>query len=91
MIFREIQEKVLVPLSPSWEEVENMIPSDWIPGPLNKGEGVKFVNPHKRGEQILLEKGVPTSGDPLHQGPYMKVSRNGTVERIPLEGNPTLR
>ena len=75
----------------SWEEAEKLIPSDWLKGPLNKGEGVKYINPHKRGEQILLERGNPMSRDPLHQGPYIKVSRNGEIVRIPLEGNPTLQ
>jgi hypothetical protein len=58
--------------------------------PMKKGNGVKFVNPHKKGEQILLEKGWPNAKDLLHSGPYMKVSRNGKVERIPLKGNQVL-
>jgi RHS repeat-associated protein len=73
-----------------WSEAEDIIPKDWIQGPLNKGEGIKYVNPNKNGEQILLEKGIPGAKDPLHSGPYMKVSRNGEVTRIPLEGNPVL-
>jgi len=32
-----------------------------------------------------LEKGWPGAKDPLHAGPYMKISRNGKVERIPLQ------
>lgn len=75
----------------TWDEAESLIPKNWTRGPLNKGEGIKFVNPEKKGEQILLERGWPGAKDPLHSGPYMKVSRNGTVERIPLQGNPTLR
>ncbi|MBL7790954.1 MAG: hypothetical protein JNK77_01425 [Saprospiraceae bacterium] len=75
----------------SWKEAENLIPKDWVRGPLKKGEGIKFVNPHKKGEQILLEKGWPGAKDPLHAGPYMKISRDGQVMRIPLVGNPTLK
>jgi RHS repeat-associated protein len=75
----------------TWEEAESLIPKDWIRSPLNKGDGIKFVNPAKKGEQILLEKGWPSAKDPLHAGPYMKISRNSTVERIPLQGNPTLK
>jgi hypothetical protein len=75
----------------TWKEAESLIPKGWTRGPLNKGEGIKFVNPAKNGEQILLEKGWPGAKDPLHSGPYMKVSRNGTVTRIPLQGNPTLK
>ncbi len=36
-----------------------MVPESWTSGPLSKGEGIKYVNPAKKGEQILLEKGVP--------------------------------
>ncbi len=75
----------------SWNEVENLIPKDWIKNPLNKGVGIKFVNPNKKGEQILLEKGFLESKDALHRGPYMKISKDGNVTRIPLEGNPTLK
>lgn len=75
----------------TWKEAESLIPKGWTRGPLNKGEGIKFVNPAKKGEQILLEKGWPGAKDPLHAGPYMKISRNGTVERVPLQGNPTLK
>jgi len=75
----------------SWEEIEALIPASWQRGALNKGEGIKFINPAKKGEQILLEKGFPESKDLLHQGPYMKVSRNGIVERIPLKGNPSIK
>lgn len=75
----------------SWKEAEALIPENWIRSAPNKGEGIKFVNPTKKGEQIILEKGTPGAKDPLHSGPYMKVSRNGRVTRIPLKGNPTLK
>lgn len=58
---------------------------------MKKGEGIKFSNPNKRGEMILLEKGWPGATDPLHAGPYMRISRDGQIIRIPLEGNPTLK
>lgn len=72
----------------SWEEVEAMIPENWLREALKKGEGIKFINPNKRGEQILFEKGWQGAKDLLHIGPYLKISRNGKVERIPLKGNP---
>ncbi len=75
----------------TWKEAKNLIPKGWTRGPLKKGKGIKFVNPNKKGEQILLEKGWPGAKDPLHAGPYMKISRNGKVTRIPLAGNPTLK
>lgn len=35
--------------------------------------------------------GKVTDPNPLKQGPYMRISRNGTVtDPIPLFGNPTL-
>jgi len=75
----------------TWKEAESLIPKGWTRGPLNKGEGIKFVNPAKKGEQILLEKGWQGAKDPLHSGPYIKISRDGQVTRIPLQGNPTLK
>jgi len=33
----------------SWEEAESLIPKDWIPSSMNKGEGIKYVNPAKKG------------------------------------------
>eukprot|EP01132_Coremiostelium_polycephalum_P001037 gene1037-1315_t len=74
-----------------WKEVKKLIPKDWIQKPLNKGHGIKFVNPHKKGEQILLEKGWSNAKELLHSGSYMKVSRDGKVIRIPLAGNPVLK
>ena len=75
----------------TWKEAKSVIPKGWKRTSLNKGKGIKFVNPNKKGEQILLEKGWRGAKDPLHAGPYMKVSRNGKVTRIPLSGNPTLK
>lgn len=75
----------------TWQEAEDIIPKDWKRGPLKKGEGVKYINPHKKGEQVLLEKGWPSAKEPLHTGPYMKISRDGQVTRLPLAGNPTLK
>lgn len=74
----------------TWKEIEDLIPEDWVKGPLNKGEGIKFVNPSKKGEQILLEKGWIGAKELLHAGPYLKISRDGVVNRIPLSGNPIL-
>jgi hypothetical protein len=75
----------------TWDEIKKIIPNDWITMSMKKGDGIKYVNPHKKGEQILLERGWPNATDPLHSGPYVKTSRNGTVVRIPLEGNPVLK
>lgn len=75
----------------TWEEAESLIPQTWARSPLKKGDGIRFVDPDRLGDQILLERGTPRASDPLHAGPYIKVSRNGVVTRIPLEGNPALK
>lgn len=73
------------------QDVEKLIPNNWVSSPLKKGEGIKYLNPDKKGEVIMIEKGWPGHTDPLHQGPYARISRDGQVTRIPLEGNPTLK
>lgn len=55
-----------------------------------KGEGIRYLNPDKPGEAIIIEKGWPGASDPLHSGPYVRISIYGTVTRTPLEGNPVL-
>jgi len=72
------------------EEIEKLVPKDWISQPLRKGEGVRYLNPERPGEAILIEKGWANATDSLHRGPYVKISRNGSVTRIPLKGNPVL-
>ena len=54
-------------------------------------KGVRFLNPDRPGEAIMIELGWPNAKDPLHAGPYVRISRDGKIIRIPLEGNPTLR
>jgi len=39
----------------------------------------------------MLEEGWPNAKDPLHSGPYVKISKDGKVTRIPLKGNPVLK
>lgn len=73
------------------DDVRRLIPSDWTALPLKRGQGTRYLNPHKRGESIMIEAGTPGARDPLHGGPYVKISRNGSVVRIPLKGNPVLR
>jgi hypothetical protein len=72
------------------EEVRRLVPDDWIERPLRKGEGARFLDQRRKGDAVEIEAGVPGHLDPVHQGPYVKVSRNGKVERIPLQGNPML-
>jgi hypothetical protein len=72
------------------EEVRRLVPRDWVEKPLKKGEGVSFGDPKRPGDMIAIESGVPGHSDPVHAGPYVKVSRNGHTVRIPLLGNPAL-
>lgn len=74
----------------SREEVRRLVPEDWVEKPLKKGEGVRFADPKKPGDMVAIEGGVPGHSDPLHSGPYVKVSRNVHTERVPLLGNPLL-
>ncbi|HEX9865256.1 MAG TPA: RHS repeat-associated core domain-containing protein, partial [Acidimicrobiia bacterium] len=72
------------------DEIRQLVPEGWIELPLKKGEGVRFLNPDRPGEALMVEMGWPNATDPLHAGPYLRVSRDGVVDRIPLAGNPTL-
>lgn len=74
-------------------EIENLIPSNWVKSATNAnkgGLGVRYSNPERLGEQIRVMPGKATDPNPVKQGPYLRISRNGTVtDPIPLEGNPT--
>ncbi|MGL4175278.1 MAG: hypothetical protein ACRCSN_04300, partial [Dermatophilaceae bacterium] len=75
-------------------EVESLIPSSWVKSATNAkagGLGIRYSNPERLGEQIRIIPGKFTDPNPLKKGPYIRISRNGTVtEPIPLCGNPTL-
>lgn len=71
-------------------EVSKLIPKGWKKMPLKKGKGVRYVNPAKPGESILIEQGWKNAQDLIHSGPYVRIARDGKVTRIPLSGNPAL-
>jgi hypothetical protein len=75
-------------------EVEGLIPPGWVKSATsaNKGGlGVRFANPEKLGEQVRIMPGKATDPNPVKQGPYMRISRDGAVsDPIPLFGNPAL-
>ena len=59
--------------------------------PLKKGDGKKFDKIGTKGsDQVQINKGYPNSNDPLHSGPYVKITKHGKPVRIPLAGNPAL-
>lgn len=72
------------------KQLEDLIPKNYVKSQVRTGEGVKFADPARRGDQIRIMRGDPSAVDPLHRGPYAVISRSGRVTRIPLEGNPTL-
>ncbi|MEQ1918596.1 MAG: hypothetical protein ABL955_05305, partial [Elusimicrobiota bacterium] len=59
------------------KQIENLVPKDWVKGPMRKGLGTRYLNPKKPGQSILIEDGWPGATDPLHRGPYVRISRNG--------------
>ena len=73
------------------DEIEALIPGDWIQKPLKKGKGVRYLNPKRPGQAVIIEEGWPNAKDPLHSGPYVKISKDGKVTRTPLKGNPVLK
>ena len=74
----------------SRDAVRKLIPDDWGSKPLKKGHGTRHADPTRDGDSIFVEDGVPGHPDPVHSGPYVKVSIGGRTERYALEGNPTL-
>jgi RHS repeat-associated protein len=75
------------------DQVRALVPQDWIEKPLGKGSGVRFLAPGRTpGTRGFIEfnQGAPDVGDPLHAGPYLRVSVGGLEYRAALEGNPVL-
>jgi hypothetical protein len=81
--------KSLIGANPS--DIEKLIPSTWIKSPLKKGNGVRYINPSKKGESIMIETGWDNAQDLIHSGPYVRITQDGMVSRIPLKGNPILK
>ena len=74
----------------SLDEVAGLFPPDWEVLPLKDLNGIRFIHPTNKGEAYFLNMGYEDFSDPLHGGPYLKVSRKGVKTRIPLKGNPAL-
>lgn len=73
------------------EDVLNLVPPHIREArkPARRGGGMRYPDPDRPGDQLIIEPGEPTSSN-VHGGPYVKISIRGTVVRIPLKGNPTL-
>lgn len=65
----------------------------WKKEKLRDGNGYKYTDPKNPGTKIFVNKGYKKTKnqDDIHGGPYIKVSAEGTTQRIPLKGNPTLK
>jgi hypothetical protein len=50
-------------------------------------EGIRVL----QSETIMIEEGWASARTPLHAGPYVRVSRDGKILRIPLASNPSPR
>jgi uncharacterized protein YukE len=81
-----------IPPGSTPQDVIDKLPPDIAAGgePSRKGGGVRYPDPNRPGDQLIIEPGDPNASDPLHQGPYVKISKGGTVTRVPLAGNPSL-
>lgn len=62
----------------------------WTAGPSREGGGTRYTHGVK-GEQVRVQPGKPTDPNPVKQGPYARISKDGIKsDPIPLVGNPTL-
>ncbi len=60
--------------------------------PGKGGEGTRYPDPNRPGDQVRIMPGKPTDPNPVKQGPYGRVSDGGKLSPpIPLQGNPTLK
>lgn len=68
------------------EEVASLIPKGWVTRPMRTGRGTIYEMPGTRGADIIqISRGNPRAPDPLHQGPYVKISRAGETIRVELK------
>lgn len=65
---------------------------DWPTKPTRSGDGIIYKDPLHSDRQIRVMEGYPDGNRPdvLTHGPYAVISQNGTITKVPLEGNPTL-
>jgi uncharacterized protein YukE len=76
----------------SVEEVRARVPDDWRHNPSARGGGEVYGDPAHGGRTIRIMPGYPPGSrpDPLTWGPYVVVSQQGRIVKIPLAGNPAL-
>jgi RHS repeat-associated protein len=58
----------------------------WQESATRRGDGTRFQNPDKKGEQVRIQPGNRSDPDPTKQNPYVRISTQGRVsEPIPLK------
>lgn len=75
----------------SMDDVRRHIPEDWEELPSHHGGGTRWKHPTRKGEQVRVMPGKAGDPDPLKQGPYAVISKDGARTYVLLEGNHTLR
>ncbi len=74
------------------EEVDEIMKGrGWKGEPSRSGGGTRYPSPNVKGEQVRVQPGYPGSDNPVKQGPYGVISKDGKETRVPLAGNPTLK
>jgi hypothetical protein len=75
-------------------DVEAAVPKGWVKTPTRDGDGsgTRWLNPNKPGQAVRVMPGKASDPNPVKQGPYVRVSKDGKVsDPVPLSGNPTLK
>jgi RHS repeat-associated protein len=94
-VFRSLRQPETM-VGASKEELRAMVPEEWVEEPLKKGTGIRLGSPAKgkrpfgsRGWAEFNE-GVPTSQDPLHNEPFIRLSAGGLRYRAAAEGSSVI-
>ncbi len=62
------------------EEIEQIMKDKgWKGEKTRNGEGTRYPNPNKKGEQVRVQKGDPNNPNPAKRGPYVRVSKGGKI------------
>lgn len=73
------------------DQLRVLVPENWIDKSLGKGSGARFLSPDRNPKGLIeFNEGAPEAGDPLHAGPYLKVSVGGLNYCAAMQGNPVL-
>ena len=65
------------PVEPAPLPKPDGIPKNWEKIPADKKEGIKYIDPKNRGNDVRIQRGNPTSQYPKQRGDYVKWKKNG--------------